>query len=165
MKEKIYLDAIELAEREIFSVIIDEDYEVILAGTTINSMEVVFKKDYQNYADYYDVHFIFDDAIPKVKFYTVPRVDIVATDSLGGFIGSIGQTFDIDSDVPICYINKDLETFIIAEKGSTFLRNIETWKKDLKPYEKITFYRSRTDAESKLAFIDLPKGPIGEKLK
>lgn len=36
---------------------------------------------------------------------------------------------------------------------------------NLKPYEKITFYRSRTDAESKLAFIDLSEGPIGENFK
>lgn len=67
-----------------------------------------------------------EDATPSVDFYTVPQVDIIATDSVGGFIGSIGQTFDIESDAPICYIIKDLESFIIAENGKDFLQNIES---------------------------------------
>lgn len=162
--KKIYLDAVELAQRGFFSVMMNEDYKVIPAGATINSMEITFKKDYQNYAEQYDLHFIFEDDLPSVKFYTVPQVDIVATDSQGGFIGSIGQTFDIKSDAPICYINKDLEAFIIAENGNEFLENIQNWKENLEPFDEITFYRSKNEAENELEFFDLPKGPIGENI-
>lgn len=161
--KKVYVDAVELAKREILSVMMHEDYEIISAGTTVHSMEVTLKKDYQHYADYHDLHFIFDDAVPSVKFYTVPQVDIIARDSLGGFIGSIGQVFDIESDASICYINKDLEAFIIAENAKVFVQNIESWKKNLKPYNKISFYRFKKEAENELAFVSLPKGRIGEE--
>lgn len=163
--KKVYLDAVELSEREIINVIMDEDVEVISAGATIQAMEVAFKEDYTHIAAHYDLHFIFDDAIPSIDFYTVPQVDIVATDSLGGFIGSIGQGFDIESDAPICYMNKDLEAFILAENGRSFLENIASWKKNRKPYHKITFYRSKAEAERDLEFVDLPQEPIGEKFE
>ena len=119
-------------------------------------MEVSNKNDeYQRYADAYDIQFIFDDCVPKLRFYTVPLVDIVAKDSDGGFIGSLGQQFDLENDSPICYINKDLECFIVSENGKKFLENIESWKKNLIPYDKITFYTSKEEAESKLDFFDL----------
>lgn len=151
-----------MAEREILSVIIDEDYEVVTAGTTIYSMDVALKKEYQIYADTYDIYFIFDDNIPEIDFYTTPQVDIIAIDSVGGFIGAVGESFILESDAPICYINKGLECFLIAENGREFIQNIESWRKRLKPYNKITFYPSKVDAEKELIFIELPKGQIGE---
>lgn len=163
--KKVYLDSVEMQEREILSVIMDEEVEVILAGTTVQSMAVAFKEDYQHFSADYDLHFIFDDAIPSVDFYTVPQVDIVATDSLGGFIGSIGQAFDIESEAPICYVDKNLEAFILAENGQAFLENIASWKTNRQPHDKISFYRSKAEAERELEFVDLPQGPIGEKLK
>ena len=133
-----------------------KDTEIILAGTTIYSMSVDDKnEEYQRYADDYDIQFIFDDYIPHLEFYTIPHVDIMAKDSRGGFIGTIGQSCDLESNAPICYINKDLECFIIAENGADFLSNIESWQNNLKPYDKITFYRSKVEAEMKLEFIDL----------
>lgn len=112
-------------------------------------------EEYQRYANDYDIQFIFDDYIPHLEFYTVPQVDIMAKDSRGGFIGTIGQSCDLESNAPICYINKDLECFIIAENGADFLSNIESWQNNLKPYNKIIFYRSKVEAEMKLEFIDL----------
>lgn len=162
---KLYVDAVEMQKRTIIGVCTDGDDEVILAGTTISSMAIDFKKDYQKYSDYYDLHFIFDDYIPAINFYTVPQIDIIAIDSIGGYIGGIGQSFDIDNDAPICYINKELDCFIIAKNGKEFLHNIKSWKNNLKPYDKITFYSSKIEAEKKLEFIDLPKGLIGEDVK
>lgn len=163
--EKIYLDAVELKEREILRVITDGERKAVTAGTTISAMDVDFKKDYQHYAENEDLHFIFEDFLPKPKFYTVPHVDIIAVDSVGGFVGSLGQTFVIEADAPICYINKELESFIVAENGRDFVKNIASWKKRLKPYDKITFYRSKAEAEKELRFMDLPKGRIDEKNK
>lgn len=54
-----------------------------LLGTTLYPMSVKDKNtEYQRYADTYDLKFIFDDDIPQIDFYTVPRVDIFAKDSL-----------------------------------------------------------------------------------
>ena len=140
-----------------------KDTGIILAGTTIYSMSVDDKnEEYQRYADDYDIQFIFDDYIPHLEFYTIPHVDIMAKDSRGGFIGTIGQSCDLESNAPICYINKDLECFIISESGTDFLSNIESWQNNLKPYDKITFYRSKVEAEMKLEFIDLSDIGIDE---
>ena len=152
---KVYLDATELQLPGISFAGI-EDTEIILAGTRISSMDINEKNDeYQRYANDYDIQFIFDDCVPSLSFYTVPLVDIVAKDSDGGFIGSLGQQFDLENDSPICYINKDLECFIISENVTEFLENVESWKNNLTPYHKVTFYTSKEEAKRKLEFLDL----------
>ena len=152
---KVYLDATELQLAGIIFAGI-EDAEIILAGTSISSIDINEKNDeYQIYADDYDIQFIFDDCVPSLSFYTVPLVDIVAKDSDGGFIGSLGQQFDLESDSPICYINKDLECFIVSENVTEFLENVESWKSNLTPYHKVTFYTSKEEAKRKLEFLDL----------
>ncbi len=150
---KIYLD------RTAFSGAIGvnlEDTEIISAGATINSMGVQDRnEEYQTYANDYDIQFIFDDDIPHLEFFTVPHVDITAKDSKGGFVGIVYQKCDSESDAPICYINRDLECFIISENVEDFLSNIGTWQDNMKPYDKITIYRSKAEAETELEFIDL----------
>lgn len=133
-----------------------KDTEVIPAGTTMFPMSVNHKnEEYQKYANDYDIHFIFDDDIPNLGFYTVPYVDIMAKDSKGGFIGTVGQQCDLKSDAPICYINRHFECLIISENGEGFLNNIQSWQDNMKPYDKITVYRSKTEAEMELEFIAL----------
>ncbi|MFD2630016.1 hypothetical protein [Oceanobacillus kapialis] len=150
---KIYLD------RTAFSgaIVVDlEDTEIISAGTTINSMGVHDRnEEYQKHANDYDIQIIFDDDIPHLEFFTVPHVNIMAKDSNGGFIGTVYQQCDSESDAPICYINRDLECFIIFENVEDFLSNIGTWQDNMKPYDEITVYRSKAEAETELEFIDL----------
>ncbi|GGA79358.1 hypothetical protein [Ornithinibacillus halotolerans] len=150
---KVYLDRTALPK----AVVVDiEDTEVIPAGTTIFPMSAHYKnEEYQKFASDYDIQFIFDDDIPSLEFFTVPHVDIMAKDSKGGFIGTVYQQYDSESDAPICYINRDLECFIIYENIEYFLSNIGTWQDNLKPYDKITVYRSKAEAEMELEFIDL----------
>lgn len=152
---KLYLDTTELQLTGISFVGIG-DAEIVLAGTIISSMDTNERNDeYLRYAEDYDIQFIFDDCIPSLKFYTVPLVDIVAKDSDGGFIGSLGQQFDIESDAPICYINKDLECFIVSENVREFLGNLESWKKNMILYDEIILYSSKGEAEKELEFFDL----------
>jgi hypothetical protein len=150
---KVYLDRKELIGAILVNI---EDTEVILAGTTIFPMSAHYKnEEYQKCASDYDIQFIFDDDIPHLEFFTVPHVDIMAKDSKGGFIGTVYQQCDSESDAPICYINRDLECFIISENIEDFLSNIGTWQDNLKPYDKIIVYRSKAEAETELEFIDL----------
>lgn len=150
---KVYLDRTELIGAINVNI---EDTEVILAGTTIFPMSAHDKnEEYQKFASDYDIQFIFDDNIPHLEFFTVPHVDIMAKDSKGGFIGTVYQQCDLESDAPICYINRDLECLIISENAEDFLSNIGTWQDNLKPYDKITVYRSKAEAETELEFIDL----------
>ena len=153
--KKIYLDTTELQLTGIASVGI-QDTEIILAGAIISSMSNKDKNhEYERYSEDYDIHFIFEDCVPHLEFYTVPLVDIIAIDSEGGFLGSVGQQFDLESDASICYINNNLECFIVSKNVAEFLSNLETWKSNLKPYDKVTFYNSKIEAEKELEFINL----------
>ncbi|GIN41215.1 hypothetical protein [Heyndrickxia oleronia] len=150
---KVYLDRTELTGAINVNL---KDTEVIPAGTTIYPMSAHDKnEEYQKYANDYDIQFIFDDDIPHLEFYTVPYVDIMAKDSKGGYIGTVGKQCDLKSEASICYINRDLECLIISENVKDFLSNIGTWQENLKPYDKITVYRSKAEAETELEFIDL----------
>lgn len=153
--KKSYLDVVELDEcTSVFA----KDVDIISAGTTISSMPVEYRnQEYQRYADEYDVHFIFDDHIPRIDFYAVPQVDIMAVDSNGGYIGTRGQISDLDAAEPICYIDSEKKCFLAAQNGRDFLKNIATWKNRLKPYHDITFYGTKAEAEKELEFIDTNK--------
>ena len=151
---KIYLDKTGLSGAAISIYI--SDAEVIPAGTTFYSMDVGSKnEEYQRYADVYDIHFIFDDDVPEPGFYAVPQVDILARDSEGGFIGTIGQESYLDSDAPICYINNSQECFLIAKSGKEFINKADSWKCNMEPYSGITFYTSKSEAEKELEFFDI----------
>lgn len=120
------------------------DAQIIGAGTTVYSMPIKEKNDaYQRYADDCDIHFIFDDNLPALTFYTVPWVDILATDGDGGFIGTVGAQSDLQSDAPICYIDSRQNCFLIAQSGKAFLEIADSWKRRLKPYEGIVFYSAK----------------------
>jgi hypothetical protein len=150
---KVYLDRTELTGAINVNL---KDTEVIPAGTTIYPMSVHHKnEEYQKYASDYDIQFIFNDDIPHLEFFTVPYVDIMAKDMIVKVVLSELLVNNLERDAPICYINKDLECLIISENGKDFLSNIGTWQDNLKPYDKITVYRSKAEAEMELEFIDL----------
>ena len=151
---KLYLDVSKRENYPAISIGI-KDTEVITSGSTVYHMDSNDKNEtYQQYADEYDIHFIFDDNIPKVSFYTVPQVDVFATDREGGLIGTVGSMTDLQSDLPICYINKNRECFLIATSGKEFLETTTNWKNNLKPYNEVIFYKSKLEAEKELRFIN-----------
>ncbi|MEG2869313.1 MAG: hypothetical protein RR894_16370 [Terrisporobacter sp.] len=150
---KVYLD---LTGRENCPAIHIEDTEVITSGSTVYHMDSNDKNEaYQQYADEYDIHFIFDDDIIKLSFYTVPQVDVFATDSECGLIGTVGSFTDLQRDLLICYINKNKECFLIANSGKEFLETTKNWKSNLKPYNEVIFYASKLEAEKELRFINI----------
>lgn len=151
--QKIFLDMSQINSCMALYV---KDKEVIQAGTTIYSMPINEKNsEYQKFADDDDIHFIFDDDIVNVDFYAIPRVDIMATDSHGGYMGTVGEITDIESDMPICYIDKDKKVFLIADSLKEFIENSKDWKKRLKPYNKIELFASKEEANEKYDFFDI----------
>lgn len=140
------------------------DAEVILAGATIYAMPVKDKNsEYQRYADEYDIHFIFEDNIPVLGFYTIPQVDIFAVDSQGGYIGSLGQMVDLEGEAPICYIDRNHNCFLSANNGKEFLQSVKQWKTNLIPCTEVEFYASKEEAKNKYEFLE--RGAIEESLK
>ena len=121
--------------------------DVIPVGTTAYSMPVEDRdEEYQRYADEYDIHFIFDDRMVNIDFFTVPWIDIMAWDSEGGYIGTFGGTTYMESDLPICYIDKDRKTYLIAADLKEFLENCKNWKSELKLCEAIEIFTSKEEA-------------------
>ncbi|WP_324825604.1 hypothetical protein [Sinanaerobacter sp. ZZT-01] len=155
--KRIYLDRLEnRGGIGIYGV----DAELIPAGTTLYSMSAKDKNaEYKRYADTYDLRFIFDDNIPEIDFYTVPHIDIFAQDSLGGLFGTIGQITDMESDSPICYIDKNKNCFFVADNLKAFLGLLpseEDWKTHNIFNHDVTFYRSKADAARSLDFLEIP---------
>ena len=152
---KVYLDVTKRENCPDICVFI-KDTEVIKSGSSVYHMSLNEKNEtYQQYADEYDIHFIFDDDIPKLSFYTVPQVDIFATDSEGGLIGTIGSFTDLQSNLPICYIDKNKKCFLIANSGKQFLETTNNWRNNLEPYNEVVFYESKLEAEKELRFINI----------
>lgn len=123
---------------------------VMPMGTTVYSMSTSDNnKVYQRYADEYDIHFIFDDAVPQIDFYAVPQADVFAVDSNGGYFAMVGQVTDLyEGKSPVCYIDKDHNCYRIAENGKVFLARAASWKEHMVPFTGITFFENRTDAKT-----------------
>lgn len=136
--------------------VIRKDAEITQAGTTIYSMPPELKDEaYQKFIDCYDIHFIFDNMALNVDFYAVPRVDIMAVDSRGGYIGTVGGLTDIESEFPICYIDKSRKIFRIADNFKNFVNNCVDWKKQLQPCDDVKLFSSKNEAAKEYEFIDI----------
>ncbi len=150
--KKLFIDKSEL--KECTSVWV-KDAEINWAGTTVYSMSVKHKNsEYQRFADEYDIHFIFDDNVPVINFYTIPFIEIFAVDSNGGYLGSLGEGIDFDGTAPICYIDKNHNCFLITNNGKEFLNNAASWKTHMTPYMDVEFFTSKEEAMSKYEFLD-----------
>lgn len=149
---KVYLDT---TQADMCISVYVNGAEVVLAGAAVNAMSVKHKnKEYQKFAEEYDIHFIFADDAPKVDFYTVPMVDIFAVDSAGGYIGSMGQPTDLEADIPICYIDIEKRCYLIAANGKELLNKANQWKEHLTPCANVEFFESFEMAQEKYEFLD-----------
>ena len=87
----IYYDSEEFEKGLCSDAFVMKNMKPIPAGTSIFSMPDTEKnRKWKSFADKYDIHFIFENDIPEVDFYSVPQFHIMATDSNGGLIGIIG---------------------------------------------------------------------------
>lgn len=130
--------------------------DLIASGNTIYSMPIEDKnEEYQRIAENYDIHFIFDDNIPQIDFYTIPYIDIMAMDSFGGYIGTVGEMSDLESTAPICYISKEKQFYIVADNFKVFMQHLASWKKEMKLNETVVFYQTKAEAKATNDFFDL----------
>lgn len=142
---------------------ISDSEPVIQVGVSINAMPLSVKRKewelYQQFARDYDVRFLFEDDVPGVDFYAVPRLDIAATDSCGGFIASVGEPFSLQDKIPLVYISPKRECFLITEASSTFLSIASSWKEHLVPYSGVTLYPSKEAARAEYPITDVVDTP------
>lgn len=148
---KVYFDV--SGDNSCSSVIV-KGAEAVPAGATVYSMSVKHKcEEYKKIAEQLDINFIFDDNVPEVNFYIVPRVDIFAVNSEDGFLGTVGALTDIEGSAKICYINKNRNCFTVAENLRELLARTG-WKENMKPDEEIQIFNSLDEAKKNLEFIE-----------
>lgn len=136
--------------------------ELIRAGTTVYSMPASDKNaEYQEIADQFDIHFLFDDSSVHINFYTVPWVEIFAADSEGGYFATVMDSCSLDSYGPVCYIDKNHNAYYIADNFRTLLERLSCWKEQMKPCDKIQFFASKDEAGQHYEFLDMKNLPAG----
>ena len=152
---KIYVDVTQFHTQDGLGIFV-EGYQPVLAGTSVSAMDLEdYNDEYKRFADEFDIHFIFEDNIPQIDFYTVPMVEIFAKDSHGGYIGSLGESVNLYKDIPICYIDKNKQTYIIAKTGKEFLDDVSHWKDNFVLYEDIEIFDSLQAAKSQYNFLNI----------
>lgn len=160
----VYLDR--TTNPQVILILSEKEYTLRNAGTTVYSMSVREKNDeYRRYEEAYDIHFIFDDNVPVIPFYTVPQVDIFAIDGSGGLIGTVGEVTDLKSDDPICYIDQHHHCYLIAKNGKDFLSCVGNWREMLQPYDTVEFFASVEEAKQKHEFLDVDISMLKDVIK
>lgn len=147
---------------------ISDGEPVIPVGVHVNAMPMSVKKKewelYQKFAKDNDVHFLFEDDVPAVDFYAVPQVDIVATDSDGGLIASVGEAFSLHESMPLIYISSKGECFLITADSTQFLSIAPKWKSQLVPYDGVTLYPSKEAAMAVIPIVNVVDTPEYQEL-
>jgi len=134
-----------------------KDAQAFPAGVSVYAMPVSQKNGaYEKFAKDFDVHFIFSDHVPEVDFYAVPFLSIFAVDSAGGMLSSVGALADFESDAKIVYIAPDRTIYLAADNGKEFIRNMASWKENLKPFSEVELFRDISQAKEKYRFIAFP---------
>ena len=135
----------------------------VFTGVCVSAMPASLKKTegeaYAQFARDYGIFFLFDDDVPTVDFYSVPRLDIAAVDGEGGFLAAVGGSFDLCDPVPLVYIAKDRRCYLITEDSTQFLTMAAQWREKLRPYEDVRLYPSKQDAKMDFAIEDLVQMP------
>lgn len=152
-----YLDMTQV--KGCFGVIPENGEVIVLTGVSVNSMPLSVKRKegeaYDEFARNYGIHFIFDDYIPEIDFYTVPKIEVAATDNDGGFIASVGEPFSLHDSVPLIYISAERKAYLITEDSSEFISIASKWRERLTPYDGVSLYASKEDARKEYLIIDL----------
>ncbi len=141
-----------------FGLIPENGETIVLTGVSVYSMPLSVKRKegeaYDDFARKYGIYFIFDDCIPEIDFYTIPRIEVAATDDNGGFIASVGEPFSLRDPVPLVYISADRKAYLITEDSSKLLSIASEWRNKLVPFDAITLYASKEDARKEYPIID-----------
>ncbi|MCL2322281.1 MAG: hypothetical protein FWC47_09280 [Oscillospiraceae bacterium] len=105
--------------------------KIIRKGPINKEMKILYK----SIAEYYDISFTHDDNIPKFEFYPVPRLAIIAYDSLGGCFVSTNAAVNLTKDdASIYYIDRKLKAHYLSPNLKSFFEMVifyPSWKKDM----------------------------------
>lgn len=130
------------------------DAELAPAGTEIYAMPMKDKTDeYESVSKKTGIHFIFEDEIPMIPFYSVPYLCVFATDGGDGCF-ACRQIPDISMEEPVYYIPGKKKIYRVAESLEELISNGHKWQDNLRQTKRIKIYDSRAAAEKNECFFD-----------
>ena len=130
------------------------DARVMPAGVTVCAMPAQEKGEqgYQEYAGK-DVHFFFDDALPQIDFYSVPRLDVFAS-TTDGLLATLGESSDVEGEAPIVLIDAQKRVFRAARNMMDMLTSTN-WKDGIREETEVRIYENRAAAMAENEFISV----------
>lgn len=134
------------------------DAKVMPAGVTMACEPAVARQDanvmqaYARFAEK-DVHFIFQDDLPAIDFYSVPRVDVFAR-TTDGLLATVGESSDAEGEAPIVLIDHKKHVYRAAKTMMDLLTSTN-WKDGVGEERDVRIFPNREAAEAELEFIDI----------
>lgn len=130
---------------------------VVFTGTRLHREPEKYRgcEPAERFARENDLHFWYDDEMPRLSVYTVPRVEIGGYDSRGGlFVGSMD--FTLRDAEPLYYIDRERRCFMITDDSRTFSGMGRMWRERMVPTDAIAVFSSLEEAMKRYA-IRKPK--------
>ncbi len=139
------------AEPECIGIIPNPGVEVIFTGVELHTEPSKYRTLplAVRLAQECDVHFWFDDEKTEKPFYTVPKTEVLAHDSRGGYV------VVREGAAPLYYISPGFSCHRIVSGGGNLTDMGSTWWKNMIPCEDVEVFPSRAAAEEKYRILTL----------
>lgn len=142
MNQKKYIELPRLG----MGVYASKEWEPVLVGTHVETMRASMKSpEYDDFAEKYDVIFLFEDDDTKPAFYVVPMLSVFARDSVGGFFAENNRE-SLGEPSQIVYISKELRCYLLAENMENFVENPIACMECKKETDEIRVFRDKAEA-------------------
>lgn len=115
-----------------------EGEEIILTGTEIHQEPEKYRALGAPYEKEKDIHFWYGEEGPEESIYTVPRIELTAYDSRGGWFANMNDQW--------IYIDSQKNCFRLPEAES-ILQIPGNWRDVMEAIEPIQFFPSREEAQ------------------
>ena len=101
-----------------------------------------------------DLHFWFDDEKPEKPFYTVPKTEVFAHDSRGGYFVTT-ENLGLDWSSPLYYIDTMFVCHRIKPVGKELVDMGTFWRETMTPCADIAVFPNRAKAEEQYRILTL----------
>ncbi len=125
-----------------------DGHQIVYTGTEIHREPEKYREFGKKFTLTTGLHFWFADEGPAENFYTVPKMELVAYDSRGGYLAQLDETW--------VYIDAEKACYQLP-KNTQLLSMSENWRKHLQPLEGIRIFSSRSEAEMEFQILDFPQ--------
>ena len=141
---KVYCEL--AGEHGCIGVIPDPETELILTGTVVHTEPEAYRDLplARVLAEECDLYFFFG-ASTEPPFYTVPKTEVFARDSRGGYFLTTGDTA-LDWSAPICYIDAAFRCHRLVPVGGSLAEMGRNWRETMVSCNEIEFFPDRAAA-------------------